>query len=138
MIAGPLLTGLKVAGGVASALQARSAGMAQSANLRAQAQLQETQALQVDTQHRDELDQYLGAAQVARAANGLSSSSPNALRIFNDANVIKGRERARDVANFRQRAANTRAAAGAAARGARFNFFGGLIDAGIPLAEAIA
>lgn len=117
------------------ALAANAQGNQEASNMEAEARLSDTQALQRDTQLRDELDRFISTQRAARAANGLSSSSPNALMLFNEANNVSAKERTTQTANDRQRAANLRAGAAGARRGARMSLITGFARAITPLAE---
>jgi hypothetical protein len=126
-----LSAGKAVAGAAAASGQAKD----EARRLDAEARLADTQALQRDTQLRDELDRFMSATVSARAANGLSAYSPNALRLMQEANKVSSEERTRMTANDRQRAANMRAGASAARRSARMSLLTGAVKAAVPLAE---
>lgn len=120
-----------VAGGVAQS----SAAMDEAARLDSQAKLAETQALQRDTQNRDELARFLSTVAAARGANGLSMSSPNAYVLQKDAIETSDDERLRQRADDRQEAANFRAAAKSSRRSAKMSLITGVASAGVPLAD---
>ena len=120
-----------VAGGVAQA----SASMDEAARYESQARLADTQALQRDTQNRDELARFLSTVQAARSANGLSANSPNAYVLEKNAMDTSDDERLRQRADDRQNAANFRAAAKSAKKQARFSLITGIAKAGVPLAD---
>lgn len=125
----------QVVGGVAKGLQGNAQAMNEAARADAQAALAETQALQRDTQARDELERFLSSVQAARAANGLSSRSPNALVLEQDARRQSTSERLRNRADDRQRAANFRAAGQGYRRQGRMSLVTGAVSGGIPLAQ---
>lgn len=131
-----LLTAFKVVGGVSSAIGASAKGQSEANNLEAEARLADTQALQRDTNSRDELNRFLGSVKSSRAGSNLSSLSPNALNIINEANRTSNKERLIDTANYKQRAANLRSGARNKRRGARFSLFTGAISAGVPLIQS--
>lgn len=130
-----LLLAAKVGGAVFSAVGASQAAQSDAANMDAQARLADTQALQRDTQLRDELSRFLGSMNSARAANGLSASSPNAMMLMMNANKVSSKERTIQTANDRQRAANLRAGAAGARRRGRASLFTGLARAAVPIAQ---
>lgn len=130
-----LFTAFKVAGAVGSALSARAQGMAAAAQDELNAKLAKTQALQRDTLSREDLLQAESATAAARAANGLSGVSPNAIAIFTERRRVSDRDRQIDRADGEQRAANYRAAARARRRGARVSLFTGLTKAAVPLVQ---
>lgn len=128
-------TAFKVIGGVAKGLAAHSQGMTDAARQESESLLAETQALQRDANSRDELTRFLSTTQAARSANGLSATSPNALVLMDEANLVSNRERMVQSSGDRQRAANLRAGAKASRSGARLSLLTGAVSAGIPLAE---
>lgn len=130
------MVAFQVIGAVAKGLSARSQGMADAARQEAEARLSETQGLQRDTQSRDELDRFLGTQRSARSANGLSATSPNALLLMQDANVVSNTDRQIVSANYSQQAANLRAGAKASRRGANLSLLTGVASAGASLAQA--
>lgn len=129
------LTAFQVIGAVAGGIAQASASMDESARYESEARLAETQALQRDTQNRDELARFLSTVRAARAANGLSASSPNAFVLEKDAMETSDDERLRQRADDRQRAANFRAAAKSSRRSASLSLVTGIAKAGVPLAE---
>ena len=129
-------TALKVVGGVAKGLAGRSQAMTDAARQEAEASLAETQALQRDTASRDELTRFLSSTQAARAANGLSATSPNALKIMAEASQVSNRERMVMSSGDRQRAANLRAGAAASRRAGSLSLLTGVVSGGIPLAQS--
>lgn len=110
-------------------------GKAEADNLDAQARLSDTQALQRDTQLRGELERFNSSMKSARAANGLSGTSPNALMLLQNANEVSSKERTTQTGNDRQRSANLRAGATGARRGARMSLITGMAKAAVPIAE---
>lgn len=127
---------------VASAVSAGAQGIAGSQQAKgeanqmdAEARLEDTKALQRDTQLRDELDRFISAQKSARAANGLSGTSPNALLLMDDANTVSAKERTTQTANDRQRAANLRAGAAGARRSGRLSLITGMAKAAVPIAQ---
>ena len=129
-------TALKVVGGVAKGLAGRSQAMTDAARQEAEASLAETQALQRDTASRDELTRFLSSTQAARAANGLSATSPNALKIMAEASQVSNSERMVMSSGDRQRAANLRAGASASRRAGNLSLLTGVVSGGIPLAQS--
>lgn len=119
----------------AQGLAGAAQGKAEANRMDAEARLADTQALQRDTQLRDELDRFISSQRSARAANGLSGTSPNALLMFNEANKVSSEERTVQTANDRQRAANLRAGAAGARRGAKFSLITGLARAAVPITQ---
>ncbi len=126
----------------ASAVSAFSKGKAASASalsdaerLDAEAQLADTQALQRDTDLREELSRFLSSTNSARAANGLSGTSPNALNLIQEATTVSSSERLIQTANDRQRAENMRTTARSKRRSARMSLFTGAIGAAVPLIQ---
>lgn len=134
MATGALLVA-KVAGAAFSAVGASAQAQSDANNMDAEARLADTQALQRDTQLRDELSLFMSSMNSARAANGLSTISPNAVLLMQDANRVSSKERTTQTANDRQRAANLRAGAAGARRRGRFSLFTGLARAAVPLAQ---
>jgi len=128
-------TAFKVIGAAAGGLAKHSQGMTDAARQDSEALLAETQALQRDANLRDELTRFLSTTQASRSANGLSATSPNALVLMNEANLVSNNERMIQSSDDRQRAANLRAGAKASRTGARFSLLTGVASAGIPLAE---
>lgn len=124
-VAKPLLTGMS------QNAQAQS----EADRMDSEARLADTQALQRDTNLRDELTRFLSTTQSSRAANGLSATSPNALKLMSEANLVSSRERTRQTADDKQRAANLRAGASARRRGGRMSLLTGAIGAAVPLAQ---
>lgn len=126
-----LQAGSAVAGGLAK----RSEAMSESARMESEARLADTQALQRDTQARNELSRFLSGVTAARAANGLSATSPNAQILMGEATKVSDDERLVNRANDRQRAANFRTAAKSARSSARWSLVTGLANAAVPLAQ---
>ena len=129
------LTAFKVVGAVAGGLAKRSQAMTEAARQEAEASLAETQALQRDTASRDELSRFISSTQAARAANGLSATSPNALKIMAEASQVSNSERMVMSSGDRQRAANLRAGASASRRAGSLSLLTGVVSGGIPLAQ---
>lgn len=123
-------TAFQVAGGVAKGVAGYQSGMADAARQTHEARLADTHALQRDANLRDELSRFLSTTRAARAANGLSATSPNALLLMKDANETSNRERKIMSDGDRQRAANLRAGAAASKRGARMSLLTGVISGG--------
>lgn len=130
-----LVTFAKAGSAVASGLGAMSQGMTEAARQDSEARLAETQALQRDTNARDDLNAHLSATRAARAANGLSALSPNALKLTSEANRIMTNERQIMTANDRQRAANLRAGAKASRQGAAISLVTGVAKAAVPVGQ---
>ena len=130
------LTAFKVVGAVAGGLAKRSQAMTDAARQEAEASLAETQALQRDTASRDELSRFISSTQAARAANGLSATSPNALKIMAEASQVSNSERMVMSSGDRQRAANLRAGASASRRAGNLSLLTGVVSGGIPLAQS--
>lgn len=128
-------TAFQVVAGVAGAVGSASASMDEAARYESEARLAETQALQRDTQNRDELTRFLSTVRAARAANGLSDTSPNAFLLEKDAIDTSDDERLRMRADDRQRASNFRYAAKSSRKSARYSLITGVAKAGVPLAE---
>lgn len=128
-------TVLSAGSSVAQGFGARADALNQAAQQEAQARLAETQALQRDTQSRDELTRYLSTVRAARAANGLSSVSPNALMMEREARRVMGGERIRMRADDAQRARNFRTAASAYRQRGRMSLVTGFLGAASPIAD---
>lgn len=126
---------LSAGASVAKGVSERAAAMDESARLESEARLAETQALQRDTQARDELTRFLSSVRAARSANGLSASSPNARLLEADAITTSDDERLRTRADDRQRAANFRTAAASARRSGTFSLLTGAFGAAVPLRD---
>lgn len=129
------LTALKVIGAAAGGLAGRSAAMQEEAQMKLNAKLAETQALQRDTLARDELYRAESADRAARGANNLSANSPNAAILFKERRGASDRDRLIQRADDRQRAANFRSAARAASSRGKWSMATGLVNGGISLAE---
>jgi hypothetical protein len=129
------MVAFQVIGAAASGLAAVSQSMNESARMESEARLAETQALQRDTLARDELTRFLSSVKAARAANGLSSTSPNARILEKEATDVNDDERLRFRADDRQRAQNFRTSAAAARSAGRFSLVTGFANAGVPLAQ---
>lgn len=123
-----LFTGLQVAGGISTGLQRSAQNSSEAVRLQNEARLHDTQALQRDTDLRGELDRSLSTIQAARAANGLSALSPNAISLVREATEASTEDRQILTGNDRQRAANARAGATAARRGARLSLVTGFVQ----------
>lgn len=130
-----IFVGAKAIGTFAKGAAGRDQALSDANRMDAEARLADTQALQRDTQLRDELNRFLSGTMAARSANGLSANSPNAMMIFKNANKISSEERTRQTANDRQRAANLRAGASASRRSARRSLLTGVIGAAVPIAQ---
>ena len=129
------VAGLQGGSAIAGALAGRAQGMSDAARQESEARLADTQALQRDTIARGDLDAFLSSMRAARAANGLSSSSPNALTLEAAAILEGDKGRLIDRADDRQRAANLRAGAAASRRGANWSLATGLVKAAIPIGQ---
>ena len=136
-MANGILLAAQVGGALFSAVGESQAQKQEAANMDAEARLADTQALQRDTQLRDELSIFMSSLKSARAANGLSSTSPNALLLAQNANEISSKERTTQTANDRQRAANLRAGAAGKRRGAKLSLITGLASAAVPIAQSL-
>tara|TARA_R110000851_G_scaffold22626_6_gene66997 strand:- start:3910 stop:4323 length:414 start_codon:yes stop_codon:yes gene_type:complete len=130
-----LLLAAQVGGSLFSAAGASAQSKSEANNMDAEARLADTQALQRDTQLRDELSTFMSSLKSSRAANGLSGTSPNALLLAQNANEISSKERTTQTANDRQRAANLRAGASNRRRGARLSLVTGIARAAVPIAQ---
>lgn len=128
------LMAFQVVGAVAGGLSKRAEAMDASARATSEARLAETQALQRDTAAREDLSRFLGTVRSARAANGLSSHSQNALLLDAEARDVSDNERLRQRADDRQRAANFRAAAKSYRRQGNLSLITGLAQAGVSIA----
>lgn len=128
---------LSAASSVVGAVGQYSAAMDEEANLRLQAQMAETQALQKDTIARDELLRAESATRAARGANGLDPFTPNAAVLFKTRRDASDRDRLIERANDRQRAANYIAAAKSAKSRARWSLATGLVSAAVPIAQGV-
>lgn len=128
LVASAASTGLSAVGAAAQA-------KGEANNMDAEARMADTQALQRDTQLRDELTRFVSSQNSARAANGLSSTSPNALMLLGEADKVSAKERTTQTANDRQRAANLRAGAAGKRQGAKFSLITGLAGAAVPLSQ---
>tara|TARA_R110000824_G_scaffold401032_1_gene610401 strand:- start:16515 stop:16928 length:414 start_codon:yes stop_codon:yes gene_type:complete len=135
-MANGILLAAQVGDALFSAVGESQAQKQEAANMDAEARLADTQALQRDTQLRDELSIFMSSLKSARAANGLSSTSPNALLLAQNANEISSKERTTQTANDRQRAANLRAGAAGKRRGAKLSLITGLARAAVPIAKS--
>lgn len=93
------LMAFQVVGAVAGGLSKRAEAMDASARATSEARLAETQALQRDTAAREDLSRFLGTVRSARAANGLSSHSQNALLLDAEARDVSDNERLRQRAD---------------------------------------
>ena len=129
------LTAFRVVGAVAGGLSERAKEMNEAARMQGEAALAETQALQRDTLAREDLRRFTGSIRAARAANGLSATSPNAMVLMDAATAESDRDRLMARADDRQRAANFRAAAKGLRRRANVSLVTGVATAGVPLAE---
>lgn len=129
------MVGLQVVSGVAKGMAARAKGMDEAARLESEAKLAGTQALQRDTIARGDLDAFLSSIRAARAANGLSLTSPNAIAYEMEAILQGDRARRTQRADDSQRVVNLRTGAQSARRGARLSLLTGVVSAGVPLAE---
>ncbi len=125
-----------VASTATQAFAANAQAMSDSARQESEARLADTQALQRDTQARDELRRTISTIRSSRAANGLSARSPNALLLESEARRVSDNERLVQVADYRQRAANMRAAAEASRRKGRFSLLTGAAKATASIAQA--
>lgn len=129
------MMGFQVVGAVASGMQQRADAMDQAAQQELNARLAETQTLQRDTIAREDLLSAQSATQAARAANGLSPITPNALQIYNDRRSQADRDRLVAKADGQQRVANFKTAAKSSRRRGRMSLATGLFKAGVPLAQ---
>lgn len=130
-----IFTALSVTANIASGVAQASASMDEAARYESEARLAETQALQRDTQNRDELTRFLSTVQAARAANGLSPNSPNAYVLERAALDQSDDDRLRQRADDRQRRLNFLAAAKSARKSAKFSLVTGIAKSGVPLGE---
>jgi hypothetical protein len=124
-----------VVAAVGKGLAGRSEAMSEAARADSEARLADTQALQRDTLARDDLNRFLSSVRSSRAANGLSSRSPNAMVLEQEGREASDHNRLVQRADDRQRAANFRTAAKSARRKGRFSLITGIAKAGVPLAE---
>lgn len=130
------LTAFKVVTAVAGGISNYQKQMGDAARLDSEARLADTQALQRDAASRDELDRFLSGTSAARAANGLSANSPNALKLASEANRVYNSERMIQTSGDRQRAANLRAGAKSLRKSAKLSLLTGVVSGGIPLAQS--
>lgn len=130
------MVAMQVAGGVAKGVAGHQSGMADAARQTHQARLADTQALQRDASLRDELTRFISTTTAARAANGLSATSPNALLLMKDARETSNKERRIMSNSDRQKAANLRAGAKASKRAARMSLLTGVIAGGSAYAKS--
>lgn len=131
-----LFTVATVGSAVTQGAAARSEALTDAARQESEARLADTQALQRDTQSRDELERTIGSIRAARAANGLSARSPNAMLLESETRRVSDNERLVQVADYRQRAANLRAGAEASRRRGRFSLLTGFTRAGVSIAQS--
>lgn len=124
------------AGAVATGVQQNQQAKAQAARLDAEARLASTQALQRDTQARDELRRSLSAIQSARSANGLGIYSPNARLLEQETSRVSRREREITVADYRQRSANLTSEAAGTRRAGRMSLLTSAVKAAVPIAQS--
>lgn len=129
------LTAFQVVGALAGGASDSAQAMNEAARAESEARLAETQALQRDTAARGDLDRFLATVSAARAANGLSSTSPNAQVLRGEATEVMDRERLIQRADDRQRAANFRAAAKAYRKTAKLSLVTGVGAAAVPLGQ---
>lgn len=127
---------LSATSAVATGVAGMSQAMNESARLESEARMAETQALQRDTQARDELTRFLSTVKAARSANGLSSNSPNAYILSKEASETSTDERLRLRADDRQRAANFRTAASASRTQGMFSLITGVAKGGVSIAQS--
>jgi len=125
----------QVVAAVGKGLAARSEAMSESARAESEARLADTQALQRDTLARDDLNRFLSSVRASRAANGLSSQSPNAMVLEKEGRESSDHNRLVQRADDRQRAANFRTAAKSYRRKGNFSLLTGVASAGVPLAK---
>lgn len=130
-----IFTALSVVGSVAGGVAESSSQMDEAARYESEARLADTQALQRDTQNRDELTRFLSTVQVARASNGLSPNSPNAYVLERAAIDQSDDDRLRQRADDRQRNLNYLSAAKSSRRSAKFSLVTGFTNAAVPLGE---
>lgn len=127
--------GFSAVSAVAGGLSGRAQAMDAAARADAEARLAGTQTLQRDTIARQDLAEYLGSVNAARAANGLTNDSPNARAIRRQAIQQFNRDRLVDKADGSQRVANLRAQAKGYRRQGRFSLFKGLVKGAVPIGE---
>lgn len=125
----------KSASALSSGLQGRNDALARSAEARNQAYLADTQAIQRDTLSRDELQRTLSGIRAARAANGLSSTSPNARILERDAITNADRDRLVQVGDYRVKASSLRQTASQYRSLGRMSLLTGAVSATVPLAQ---
>lgn len=135
MQAGLIFAAAQGVSALSKGMAERARGMTEAAQMEEQALLADTQALQRDTIARDELSRFLGGVASARAANGLSGRSPNAMAIIEAANKQMSSDRIVQTSNDRQRARNFRSAAIARRKGARMSLLTGAVSAAVPIAQ---
>ncbi len=128
-------TALSAVSSVSKGMAERAQHMNNAAQQELQAYLADTQTLQRDSINRDELTRFLSTVRAARSANGLSSSSPNAILLETEAVKASDRDRLIQKSDDKQRAANFRAAAKSSRSSARMSLINGFIGAAIPLAQ---
>jgi hypothetical protein len=124
-----------VASAGATAFAGQAEAMSDAARQESEARLADTQALQRDTQARDDLRRTISTIRSSRAANGLSARSPNARLLESETRRVADNERLVQVADYRQRAANMRAAAKSSRRRGKFSLLTGFTKAGTSIAQ---
>jgi hypothetical protein len=129
------LTAFKTIAPIAAGMSQRASAMNDAARMEGEAALAETQALQRDTLAREELQRFTGSIRAARAANGLSATSPNALVLQQAAMAESDRDRLIARADSRQQGANFRAAARGLRRSGNLSLVTGVASGGVSLAE---
>jgi hypothetical protein len=125
----------QVASAGASAVSNYGAAMDDAAQNELNARLAETQALQRDTLAREDLLRAESSVRAARGANGLSSTSPNAMALFAERRDASDRDRLISRADDRQKAANYKSAAASSRSSAKWSLGTGLVKAAVPLAQ---
>lgn len=128
-------TALQVVSAVGSGLAGRAEAMSEAARAQSEARLSETRALQRDIIARDDLSRYVSGLRAARAANGLSSRSPNAFILERDSQQAATHDRLVQRADDRQQAENYRAAAKSYRARGSLSLLTGIGRAAVPLGE---
>jgi len=130
------LTALRAGSAFAKGKAEQQQQLSEADRMESEAFLADTQALQRDTALRGELDRSLSTNLAARAANGLSALSPNAMKLMNEARTVSDNERRIMVGDYKMKGRNLRVAASAKRAGARRSLLTGVIGAAIPIAQS--
>lgn len=119
---------------VFKAVSDKKAADDEAKQLRLNAALEDTKALQRDTIRRQELEQTVSAIRAIRGDQG--DNSPTALSFIDEANENISSDRQIELANSAQRAADLRAQARSARARGRRSLISGSVSAGLSLFQA--